>query len=147
MKPLGYLYADWILTNFGATFLSYGIISPEVSRKISSEHFPSMCAKVRPNVVGLTDGFNLTDMMVNAAIGRYDGNVYDNYFETVKSLNPPENTKAPYSKALEDMLNRPDLEVRQRGENQTKLLKSCPVNDLYIKTKLNQVLIIWLVFL
>ena len=116
LKPLGYLYADWILTNFGATFLSYGIISPEVSRKISSEHFPSMCAKVRPNVVGLTDGFNLTDMMVNAAIGRYDGNVYDNYFETVKLLNPPENTKAPYSKALEDMLNRPDLEVRQRGE-------------------------------
>ena len=116
LKPLGFLYADWIIETFSSVFLSYGVIAPEVIKKISSEHFPALAKQIRPNVVGLTDAFNLSDMLTNAAIGRADGNVYDHYFETVKSLNPPENTKAPYSQALQDMLNRPSVEERQRGE-------------------------------
>ena len=116
LKPLGFLYADWIIETFSSVFLSYGVIAPEVIKKISSEHFPVLAKQIRPNVAGLTDAFNLSDMLINAAIGRADGNVYDHYFETVKKLNPPENTKAPYSQALQDMLNRPSVEERQRGE-------------------------------
>ena len=116
LKPLGFLYADWIIETFSSVFLSYGVIAPEVIKKISSEHFPVLAKQIRPNVAGLTDAFNLSDMLTNAAIGRADGNVYDHYFETVKKLNPPENTKAPYSQALQDMLNRPSVEERQRGE-------------------------------
>ncbi|EMG50214.1 POX5 Acyl-coenzyme A oxidase 5 [Candida maltosa Xu316] len=116
LKPLGFLYADWIINTFSSVFLSYGVITADVIKKISSEHFPALAKQVRPNVVGLTDAFNLSDMLTNAAIGTEDGNVYETYFNTVKTLNPPINTKAPYSDALEAMLNRPSLDERQRGE-------------------------------
>lgn len=72
--------------------------------------------KLDQNVVAYTDSFQQSDMIVNAAIGKYDGDIYENYFDLVKAQNPPSKTKAPYSAALEAMLNRPSLEARERFE-------------------------------
>ena len=51
-------------------------------------------------------------MIVNAAIGKYDGDIYEITL-TWSRPKPTIKTKAPYSAALEAMLNRPSLEARE----------------------------------
>jgi acyl-CoA oxidase len=56
-------------------------------------------------------------MIINSSLGNYDGNVYENYFKTVKDRNPaPGSYTAPYEKEFREHLNRPSLEDRQRNE-------------------------------
>ncbi|KAG7664167.1 POX1 [[Candida] subhashii] len=117
LARLGKLYsASLVLERFAGTFLTFGVASPAFMAALTSTQIPKLCAEVRPDVVALTDSFQLSDMMVNSAIGKHDGDIYENYFETVKTLNKPSNTQAPYTQALKDMLNRPSLEVRERYE-------------------------------
>lgn len=37
-------------------------------------------SKIRPNAVGIVDGFDLPDGILNSALGAYDGNVYERLF-------------------------------------------------------------------
>ncbi|KAI5963399.1 hypothetical protein KGF57_001277 [Candida theae] len=121
LKPylydLGRVYAATVvLDKFAGVFLAFNVASTKAITDLAKVVIPNLCKQVRPNVVGLTDSFQMSDMMVNAAIGRYDGDIYENYFDLVKTLNPPAKHKAPYSGALEDMLNRPSLDERERFE-------------------------------
>ncbi|ODV78504.1 acyl-coenzyme A oxidase 4 [Suhomyces tanzawaensis NRRL Y-17324] len=108
--------ASLVLDRFSGTFLTYNVISSSLVGKLSSEIIPDLNAAIRPHIATLTDSFQQSDMIVNSAIANYDGNIYENYFKTVKQQNPPSITKAPYSGALEAMLNRPSLEARDRFE-------------------------------
>lgn len=38
-------------------------------------------ARIRPNAVGVVDGFDIPDGVLNSALGVYDGNVYERLFE------------------------------------------------------------------
>ncbi|EAZ63019.2 Acyl-coenzyme A oxidase 4 (Acyl-CoA oxidase 4) (AOX 4) [Scheffersomyces stipitis CBS 6054] len=121
LKPylilLGQLYFSGIVVErFAGILLTVNVITTELVGELASSVIPDLCREVRPHAVGFTDGFQLSDMLVNSALGRYDGNIYENYFTAVKELNPPRNHKAPYSAALEGMLNRPSLEERERFE-------------------------------
>ncbi|EDK44752.1 fatty-acyl coenzyme A oxidase [Lodderomyces elongisporus] len=117
LYQLAQLYgATIVLDKFAGTFLAYNVISTKATAELASQVIPKLCSAIRPNVVGLTDSFQQSDMMINAPIGRYDGDIYENYFDLVKVLNPPKNHKAPYSAALEAMLNRPSLSERERFE-------------------------------
>ena len=44
---------------------------------------------IRPDVIGLTDAFDIPDRTLASTIGRYDGNVYEALYEAAKksSLN------------------------------------------------------------
>merc|ERR1712146_167726 len=39
---------------------------------------------IRPDAVGLTDGFGITDWNLKSTLGRYDGNVYEAIYEEAK---------------------------------------------------------------
>jgi len=121
LKPylydLGRVYAATVvLDKFSGIFLTFNVASTNAITDLAKIVIPKLCKQIRPNVVGLTDSFQMSDMMINAAIGKYDGDIYENYFDLVKTLNPPRNHKAPYSAALEAMLNRPSREERERFE-------------------------------
>ncbi|KAL6452923.1 POX4 Acyl-coenzyme A oxidase 4 [Candida maltosa Xu316] len=117
LNTIGRLYsATVVLDKFAGVFLTFNVASPQAITDLASTQIPKLCAEVRPNVVAYTDSFQQSDMVINSAIGKYDGDVYENYFDLVKQLNPPKNTKAPYTAALEGMLNRPSLEARERYE-------------------------------
>ena len=114
---LGRLYAAGIvLDKFAGVFLTFNVATAQLIGQLNSTHIPELCQTVRPHVVAFTDSFQQSDMLVNSAIGNYDGNIYENYFKIVKDNNPPSITKAPYSAALENMLNRPSLDARNRFE-------------------------------
>lgn len=117
LLKLGQLYATAnVVEKFSGEFLSYSIISPQLLNQLTNTIVPQICKEIRPDVIAYTDSFQYTDFVLNSAIGKFDGNIYENYFGTVKTLNPPSITKAPYSAEFELALNRPSLEVRDRFE-------------------------------
>merc|ERR550514_1035762 len=40
--------------------------------------------EIRPDMIGLTDGFALTDSQLDSTIGDYDGNVYEKIYKTAR---------------------------------------------------------------
>lgn len=117
---LAQLYgASVILEGFSGTFLTFSVVSTEAIAYNSTEHIAQLCTKIRPHVIPLTDAFMMSDMMINAPIGYYNGDIYENYFRVVKANNPiSKDGKAPYSADLEAMLNRKSLDERQRFERE-----------------------------
>jgi hypothetical protein len=49
--------------------------------------FSKLCKELRRDAVPLVDSFRYPDFVLNSALGRYDGDIYKNYFNTV--LNAP----------------------------------------------------------
>lgn len=117
LQKLGQLYATAnVIEKFSGEFVSNYVISPELLNEVTNKIVPQVCKELRPDVIALTDSFQLSDSIINSAIGRYDGNIYENYFGTVKQLNPSKVTKAPYSAEFETALNRGSVDVRERFE-------------------------------
>ncbi|KAG7194163.1 uncharacterized protein KQ657_004871 [Scheffersomyces spartinae] len=106
-----------ILEAFSSEFIGYGVINGPLKKAITNELIPDYCAKVRSQVITYTDAFQMPDRIINSALGNYDGNVYENFFNVVKQQNPPQKElKAPYNDALQAMLKRQSLEERDRFE-------------------------------
>ncbi|OBA19720.1 acyl-CoA oxidase [Metschnikowia bicuspidata var. bicuspidata NRRL YB-4993] len=117
LLKLGQLYATAnVVEKFSGEFLGHSILSPELLNELTNKIVPQICKELRPDVIAYTDSFQFSDFALNSSIGKYDGNIYENYFGTVKTLNPHSVTKAPYSAEFELALNRPSLEVRDRFE-------------------------------
>ncbi|CAH6722925.1 acyl-coenzyme A oxidase [[Candida] jaroonii] len=111
------LYATAIvLDKFSGDFLTYSVLSPKLMGEVNQKLIPKLLAEIRPLTINYTDSFQQPDMILNAPIGKFNGDIYENYFGVVKAQNNHFHTKAPYSSALEGMLNRPSLNDRQRGE-------------------------------
>jgi len=54
-----------------------------------------VCGQLRRDAVGLVDAFGFPDFFLRSPLGRYDGNVYENYLATVSS-SPYQHSRAPY---------------------------------------------------
>lgn len=44
------------------------------------EWMETLLHKIRPNAVGIVDGFDISDAVLRSALGAYDGNVYERLF-------------------------------------------------------------------
>ena len=117
LQKLGQLYVTAnVLEKFSGEFVGNYVVSPEVLNEVTNRTIPQICRDIRPDVIALTDSFQFSDFIINSAIGKHDGNIYENYYGTIKQLNPPQNTKASYSAEFETALNRASVDVRQRFE-------------------------------
>ncbi|KAK9675300.1 fatty-acyl coenzyme A oxidase [Basidiobolus ranarum] len=84
------------------------------------EQVNHLCSVIRPDAIPLVDSFNYSDYIINSPLGRYDGNVYEAYFNLVKSNNPQE--PVPYFKSVirpiltanYNQTEIPDLEIDQQ---------------------------------
>jgi len=64
-----------------------------------------MLAAIRPNAVGIVDGFNIRDEILASALGAYDGNVYQRLFdEAMKSPLNQESVNQSFHKYLKPFL-------------------------------------------
>lgn len=105
-----------VLEKFSGEFLGYSVVTPDLINQVINKIVPKLCADIRPDVIAYTDSFQFTDFVLNSAIAKYNGDIYENYYDTVKRFNPPELTKAPYSAEFELGLGRPALDERDRFE-------------------------------
>jgi len=73
---------------------------------------------IRPNAVALVDAWDIPDRVLNSAIGRYDGNVYEALYDSVKK-NPLNHTD-PFVGYEEELRPYLDLELLKQGNNVPK---------------------------
>ena len=119
-KVIRLYFMTFLLEHFGREFITYRVLCPQLSKKITDRLVGESCLEVRNQAIPLTDSFQIPDTLLNSAIGNYNGNWYEDYFRVVKTLNDPSKTKAPYSHDLEAMLNRASVSDRQRAEKSSE---------------------------
>ncbi|KAJ3094983.1 fatty-acyl coenzyme A oxidase, partial [Phlyctochytrium planicorne] len=89
----GHLYAADLARQNMAAFIEEKIMSPEDSDLVM-ETVRELCLRFRKDAVAYTDALGFPDFILMAPIGRADGNIYQEYFQTVVGTNPVE--VAPY---------------------------------------------------
>ncbi|ORY03519.1 acyl-CoA oxidase [Basidiobolus meristosporus CBS 931.73] len=119
-----------VLTNL---CLLYGLhsIKQNAGEFLSCEYFTAsqlsvireqvnhLCSVIRKDAIPLVDSFNYTDYIINSPLGRYDGNIYEAYFNLVKANNPQqpvpyfESVIRPILSANYKQTEIPDLEIDQ----------------------------------
>ncbi|XP_046423229.1 probable peroxisomal acyl-coenzyme A oxidase 1 isoform X1 [Neodiprion fabricii] len=79
------LYAVyWVLQRVG-DFIRFSCLNVEDVPVLQS-HLEELLSQIRPNAVGIVDGFDIRDEVLGSALGAYDGNVYERlYAEAMKS--------------------------------------------------------------
>lgn len=64
-----------------------------------------LLALIRPNIVGIVDGFDIHDEILGSALGSYDGNVYERLFaEAMKSPLNQKSVNESFKKYLKPFL-------------------------------------------
>lgn len=97
VEKLVYLYALVEVEREAAAFLSTGYFGPEQIKAVQAR-VDQLCLEVRKVAIPITDAFGFSDYALNSPLGKYDGDVYNAYFETVQRYNPPRPN--PYFESL-----------------------------------------------
>ena len=69
----------------------------------------SLLEIVRSQAIPLIDSFNYSDYLINSPFGRYDGQIYANYFNHVRKQNPTGIPKY-FSSTIKPVLHRGSVE-------------------------------------
>lgn len=124
LRDVAELYVNtFVLEYFAGDFLSFNVTSPAIIKHIKSTAIPGSLQKVREQAVHLTDAFQQPDAILNSMVGKYDGNIYENIYDTVNQASPPVPTKPPYSEFYQNHLNRAPLAERERHEKSAEVAK------------------------
>ncbi|KIW06482.1 uncharacterized protein PV09_02918 [Verruconis gallopava] len=81
------LFAYHTIDSEARTFQSSGSVSSSDIEKLSSKILMLM-RKIRPHAVRLVDSFAIPDYLLDSALGRSDGKVYEDLFYRAHHLNP-----------------------------------------------------------
>lgn len=83
------LYGLYTIAENSGPFLQSGHLSALQMDWVRA-NVDALCRQVRDQAVLLVDSFNYTDYVINSPLGRYDGDVYERYYDQVKRANPPQ---------------------------------------------------------
>ena len=83
MYNLVSLYALTVIEDNIGDFLKEDYFNKLQIKYISNE-IKRLLKKIRPNAVTLVDSFGFDDYFLNSALGRYDGDVYNELYDWVK---------------------------------------------------------------
>jgi len=99
------LFGLLCLRESGADLLESRHVSPDQYRDIKMA-FKQSCKQLRSNAVALVDAFGYEDYLLNSAIGRADGNIYEDLLRRAKSspFNRTETGPGWDSGVLKDLL-------------------------------------------
>lgn len=82
------LYAFYTMDSDARTFSTTNAVSSETLDKLQSSILDLMTLKIRPHAVKLVDSWAIPDFLLNSALGRYDGKVYETLFDMAHRKNP-----------------------------------------------------------
>jgi acyl-CoA oxidase len=81
------LYALYTLDQFASSFTMTTAVSAE-SVYTLQDVILELMAELRPHAVKLVDGWSIPDFVLNSALGRSDGKVYEELFDMAHRRNP-----------------------------------------------------------
>lgn len=99
------LYGLWQLEQNEGYFLKYGFLLPEHTDEVQRQ-VDQLCAEVRKYAVPLIDSFALSDHIINSPLGKWDGSVYESYFEQVRAQNPLPKEHPYFARLIKPLLDR-----------------------------------------
>ncbi|XP_076175470.1 acyl-coenzyme A oxidase 1 [Ptiloglossa arizonensis] len=104
LQHLCELYAVyWVLQRLG-DFLQFSSLGNE-DVPVLQTRLEELLAAIRPNAVGIVDGFDIRDEILGSALGAYDGNVYERLFaEAMKSPLNQQSVNESFEKYLKPFL-------------------------------------------
>jgi len=111
-RVLGQLCALFACSNILEDPVWVGFISFDQLQFVK-EAVPELLAEIRPNALALVDAFDFPDKVLNSAIGRFDGNVYEALYEAAQKA--PLNQKDPFDGYNEYLRPHLDLEFLKKG--------------------------------
>ncbi|KAG0175299.1 fatty-acyl coenzyme A oxidase [Apophysomyces sp. BC1015] len=82
MKRITTLWGLHVLHTYSDQGFKEGFLSPDQVKAIEQIYLEH-CKSLRKQVIGLTDAFGFPDFVLKAPIARYDGDIYQTYFETI----------------------------------------------------------------
>lgn len=103
------LFSLYFINKHSGEFQQFKIFTPDQISKVIQPQLSQLLPKIREECIALTDAFELPDAMLNAPIGYFDGDIYNNYFNEVVKNNPAEPDgagKPRYHELLTTMLRR-----------------------------------------
>ncbi|KOS12872.1 acyl- oxidase [Malassezia pachydermatis] len=105
MATLAKLYGLWQMEEKSGFLLRSGWLKPEqfdyVSRRVTE-----LCAEVRSFAIPLIDSFEYSDFVINSPFGRYDGNIYQEYFNMVRRNNPVLKPHPYFERLIKPLISR-----------------------------------------
>ncbi|KAJ1978322.1 fatty-acyl coenzyme A oxidase [Dimargaris verticillata] len=105
LTKLCLLYGSYSINEHAGEFLQSGFFTSQHMTLIRKGMYDLLKA-IRPEAVPLVDAFNYTDYVINSPLGRYDGNIYEAYFDLVKKNNPKHNDIPYFESIIKPLLNR-----------------------------------------
>ena len=98
LRNLFRLFAFFTMDNEARDFSRANAVSDDDLDKLSSK-VQELMAQIRPHAVKFVDSWKVPDFLLDSALGRYDGKVYEDLFNRAHRLNPlNEITVNPYYK-------------------------------------------------
>ncbi|KAI9305708.1 acyl-CoA dehydrogenase/oxidase [Cunninghamella echinulata] len=82
LNKLTGLWGLHVLTKYSDQFYKSGYFTPEHVKAVD-RLYKSVCKSLRHQVIGLTDAWGLPDFVLKAPIAKYDGDIYQAYFDTL----------------------------------------------------------------
>jgi len=87
LSELLQLYSLHITSSNISQFYSFGIIKgPDFLENLNYK-IDEINETLRPDIIGLTDAFNMSDFMIGSQIGKKNGDIYESYFKFVTDNN------------------------------------------------------------
>lgn len=78
LTKLALLYSTWSLEKHLATFYQGGYLTNQNSANLLRDAVLHLCAQIKPEAVALVDAMAPPDFILNSALGKSDGKLYDN---------------------------------------------------------------------
>ncbi|KAL9961620.1 hypothetical protein ACROYT_G030602 [Oculina patagonica] len=105
LKSLADLFVLYGIAENSGSFLEAGVLDCSQIQTIRQQVYALM-EKLRPEAVSLVDAFDYSDYVLNSALGRHDGNVYEDLFRWAqRSVLNKEQVQPGYYKYLRPLMN------------------------------------------
>ncbi|KAJ3098361.1 fatty-acyl coenzyme A oxidase [Phlyctochytrium bullatum] len=114
LTKLCLLYGLYNIAENSGPFLQYEFFTPKQVDWVR-QTVNDLCREIRKDAVPLTDSFNYTDFIINSPLGRFDGNVYEHYFQQVQKKHVPGAVPSYFQSHIKTLLER-DLTEEDRLE-------------------------------
>ncbi|KAI7559333.1 hypothetical protein D0864_16373 [Hortaea werneckii] len=113
LQKLFKLFALYTMEQEARDFLKAQAVSDEDLDQLP-ETIQTLMADIRPHAVNLVDAWRIPDFLLDSALGRYDGKVYEDLFNRAHRLNPLNDiTFNPYYQSEEIVMGQGDDELRK----------------------------------
>jgi len=115
LATVALLYGLWQMEEKAGFLLRSGWLKPEQCDFLTVR-VTELCAEVRSFAIPLIDSFEYSDFIINSPFGRYDGNVYREYFDMIRRNNPPLKPHPYFETLVKPLISRKTREVENVGE-------------------------------